>query len=57
MPVSSTRPGEAQGQAMHKRQLFYPIAALLPAHVALLPADREQPLSSFDRHALITFYA
>ncbi len=57
MPVSSTRPGEAQGQAMHKRQLFYPIATLLPAHVARLPADREQPLSSFDRHALITFYA
>jgi len=42
---------------MHKRQLFYPIATLLPAHVARPPADRELPLSSFDRHALIAFYA
>jgi len=57
VPLSSTRPGEAQGQAMHKRQLFYRIATLLPAHVARLPADRELPLSSFDRHALIAFYA
>jgi hypothetical protein len=57
VPVSSTRPGEAQGQAMRRRQLFYPIATLLPVHVARLPADRELPLSSFDRHALIAFYA